>query len=470
MVVQPENICSAIKESLVQSGLFSLQANGKGAENTWRISPEPYYLSPAEVRFFAELGGHLLKFYSALNRFYLDSAKGKLPGWFAEYLDIGKPADLVSYGRMNRFKRDLPGIIRPDVIVREDGFVVTELDSVPGGFGLTARLMSLYRTSDNEIVGLDEGGIPELFYRMVKSVAGIKECTLAIVVSDESQDYRAEMDFLGTELKTKGFSAYVVHPSEIVFKEEGLYVVDGNREVRLDAVYRFFELFDLLNIPKSELLGYSNKKGRVKITPPYKAYLEEKLSFALFHHPSWTPLWEKALGAETFAVLSHLIPKTWTLDNRELPPHGIIPGLEVKGATVRDWKELFGLTQKEREMVVKPSGFSPNAWGSRGVVMGHDVSAKEWSETLENGLRDFPQRPSVLQKFHKGKRVSASYFSPSTQSLEKVECRVRLTPYYFVVEESARLGGILATLCPHDKKKIHGMADAIMVPCAVRGS
>ena len=35
-------------------------------------------------------------------------------------------------------------------------------------------------------------------------------------------------------------------------------------------------------------------------------------------------------------------------------------------------------------------------------------------------------------------------------------------------EGQARLGGILATLCSHDKKKIHGMSDAVMVPCAVR--
>ena len=52
--------------------------------------------------------------------------------------------------------------------------------------------------------------------------------------------------------------------------------------------------------------------------------------------------------------------------------------------------------------------------------------------------------------------------------LKAMQSRVRLTPYYFVVAGAARLGGVLATLCPHDKKKIHGMADAILVPCAVR--
>ena len=38
---------------------------------------------------------------------------------------------------MRRFRRDYPLIIRPDILLTEDGMAVTELDSVPGGFGLT---------------------------------------------------------------------------------------------------------------------------------------------------------------------------------------------------------------------------------------------------------------------------------------------------------------------------------------------
>ena len=49
--------------------------------------------------------------------------------------------------------------------------------------------------------------------------------------------------------------------------------------------------------------------------------------------------------------------------------------------------------------------------------------------------------------------------------------RVRLCPYYFVTGDWDRartqLGGILATVCPADKKIIHGMTDAILAPCAI---
>jgi hypothetical protein len=30
-----------------------------------------------------------------------------------------------------------------------------------------------------------------------------------------------------------------------------------------------------------------------------------------------------------------------------------------------------------------------------------------------------------------------------------------------------QLGGMLATICPADKKIIHGMSEAILAPCAV---
>lgn len=464
MIATPDHICADIQTALVESGLYAKRPDDGG--NTWRISPDPFHLSPNDAAFFRDLGQHLLKFYGALNQLYFDSVKGRVPEWVADYLDRGKPSDLIEYSRMKRFKSQLPGIIRPDVIVQENGFVVTELDAVPGGFGLTARLMALYEREDRTLLGAAEGGIPSLFYQMMESVAGEKGASAAIVVSDEARDYWSEMVHLVDVLKKRGLPVYGVHPREILFKEEGLFVMDAGREVAIDAVYRFYELFDLKNVPKAELLMYSNKKGRVRTTPPYKPHLEEKLSFALLHHPALVSWWEKALGVETFILLAHLIPNTWVLDNRPLPPHGAIPNLKVKGNYIYDWRNLYSLTQKERELVIKPSGFSPEAWGSRGVVVGHDVSSKDWGTALDRALAEFPHQPYILQEFHKGKRIETAFWNSKTQAMDTMESRVRLTPYYFVVEKEARLGGMLATLCPHDKKKIHGMVDAVMVPCA----
>jgi len=65
-----------------------------------------------------------------------------------------------------------------------------------------------------------------------------------------------------------------------------------------------------------------------------------------------------------------------------------------------------------------------------------------------------------------------NYFDFEKNALTPMHGRVRLCPYYFVVGEGdaarTQLSGILATICPADKKIIHGMTDAILAPCAVQ--
>ena len=64
--------------------------------------------------------------------------------WVAEYLDRGKPAALVQHARDGRMRGVFPSVLRPDLLLTDEGFVMTELDSVPGGIGLTAFLNRLY--------------------------------------------------------------------------------------------------------------------------------------------------------------------------------------------------------------------------------------------------------------------------------------------------------------------------------------
>jgi hypothetical protein len=44
-----------------------------------------------------------------------------------------------------------------------------------------------------------------------------------------------------------------------------------------------------------------------------------------------------------------------------------------------------------------------------------------------------------------------------------------LCPYFFNQGGRMRLAGALATFCPPDKKIIHGMQDAALLPCRVVG-
>lgn len=440
-----------------------LRTEGLHDDATWRVSPIPFLLSPADLSAIQALGGHLLAFTQSLNRLYYESVRGAQPTWVADYLDQGKPADLIAYARMNRFRQALPGVIRPDLILTENGCMVSELDSVPGGIGITGCLTHIYSDLGWSVIGGREGMV-EGFTRMIRSLHAEGPGSLAIVVSEEAKDYRPEMAWLATRLRESGFPAESVTPQDVTFTEDGLFLPGATP---VSALYRFFELFDLKNIPKAELVLYAAKKGRVAMTPPAKPWLEEKMAFALLHHPMLEPFWSHELGHETFDLLRQWMPRTWILDPRPVPPSAVIAGLTVNGRAVSDWRDLAGLGQKERRFVIKPSGFSELAWGSRGVSVGHDLPQQEWAATLEKALASYPQVPSILQEFRKGRRVSASYHDPATDEIVPMPGRVRLSPYYFVTGETVELAGILATVCPLDKKLIHGMTDAIMAPCAV---
>ena len=465
--------CTSIRDQLSQAGLFpplpgqDVAPRAVSATTTWRIATTPLLLTKDQLDFFQQLGPQLFSFYRALNRLYADSLRGLQPAWVAGYLDQGKPEGLLTYSRMKRFRDHVPAVIRPDIIPTQDGMVITELDSVPGGIGMTACLSSLY--AESETAGLSLVGGPEGmvhgFAAMLKAQLGQRTGCIAILLSEEAKDYRPEMTWIAAKLRAIGLDAHCVEPRHVRFTEEGLRLTNEGLDQPIALIYRFYELFDLLNIPKSELVQYAAKKDRVAVTPPYKPALEEKLAFALLHHPVLHPFWEEALGREVFLHLTAIMPRTWVLDPAPVPPSATIPGLTIGGRAVTNWRDLATATQKERHLVIKPSGFSELAWGSRGVSVGHDMPQNEWASALDKALASFPQTPYILQEFHKGRLYELDYFDPITGEMKHMSGRARLSPYYFVTGETVELAGILATVCSAEKKVIHGMKDAVMVPC-----
>ncbi len=470
---------ASIRDALIQAGLFrseagaSVFAQASGdtdhRNDLWRISTRPFFLSPTEVHFLESLGQHLLAFYEASNQLYLESLNNRAPAWVADYLNQGKPDLVREYARMKRFKRDLPLVIRPDLIPTDNGMIAAELDAVPGGIGQTAVLSAAYASSpqfSSKLIGGATGMLAG-FERMVRACADQSDPLLVIVISEESKSYRPEMTWLAKALRERGLRSLVVTPKEVFFTEAGLWVDFEGKSERIDLLYRFFELFDLKNIPKAELMLYAAKKKKVVVTPPPRAHLEEKSLFALFHHPHLQTFWRRRLSKETHEVLENLFPKTWILDPADVPPQAVIPGLEIGGQPVSDFRRLGDATKKERQFAIKPSGFSEWAWGSRGVSVGHDMSEKDWRKTIDHALAQFPSTPYILQRFHKGKKVSVDYTDFEKDRCLEMRGRVRLSPYYFVEGKEVHLGGVLATVCSAEKKLIHGMVDAVMAPCAI---
>ncbi len=451
----------------IPAGLFRVEDEHERI--AWRISPEPFPLSPASAQHIEQIGSDLLAFYRSLNALYIRSARGTAPAFIAGYLDQGKPDYIVRLTRQNRFRHDVPGVIRPDLLLTEDGLVATELDSIPGGLGFVGAMAEAYCKLGIEPLGGAEG-MPRAFAEMLRDACGVENPTVAIVVSEESGDYRAEMRWLAEAIARLGLgNVHVCAPQHIIFSEEALFMrLEDGREEKLDVLYRNFELFDLLNIPKHELMLYAARHHHVKMTPPPKAHLEEKLAFALLHHAGLAKLWREEMGAEAFDRMRALLPRTWVLDPRPLPPQAAIDGLTAAGVPVNDWKQLLNLGKSERAFVTKPSGFSELAWGSRGVKIANDLTKEEWAQAIDAALASFEKTPHVLQRWYKGKRLRQPYFDRTKDAIAQFDGRVRLCPYYFVVNDGVKLGGVLATVAPVDKHLIHGMKDAVMSPCIVK--
>ncbi|NLN75057.1 MAG: hypothetical protein GX139_01950 [Armatimonadetes bacterium] len=442
------------------AGLWNIPGEQAGQrQRPHLISTEPFPLSSSQLDQLQRLGDALLGFYSAVNDLYI---RGGID-WFNEYLNIGKGEELIRHALMKNQRRALPGIIRPDVLITDEGFRITELDSVPGGFGHLDCLSAAYSEGGFDVIGGGRG-IRDGFVGLIRDISSDSNPVVAIVVSDESKDYMHEMTYLAGELRDIGLRAFAVKPAEIAFTEQGLYIETPDGRLKIDVAYRFFELFDLLNIPKAELISYAARKRLVTVTPPYKPFLEEKMLLALFRHPALEQHWRKALG-ERYDLLDETLTNTYIMDNRPVPPSAQICGFRWRNEPIRDWKAIKDGSQKQRRLVIKPSGFSPMAWGSRGVKIGHDMSGENWAQAVDEALESFDFSPWVLQYYRDTSIIGVKYCNKPGGEVLEMRARVRLCPYYFVADGRANLGGVLATACPQDKKLIHGMADAVLAPC-----
>lgn len=420
-----------LKDALPPGGLFG------GGE--WRWSPEPLVLTAGEVREMISMGYPLAKFQQACDLLYRRAAGGKVSPWLAELLDVGKPDWLVEVQRQGGMVDQFPRVIRPDLMLAKGRFAVTELDSVPGGIGVTAWLSQVYAKAGYDVLGGPDG--------MVEGFRSLLPDGGDVLVSEESADYLPEMEWLVGQLG-EGWQTQMAENYDPTGRD----------------LYRFFELFDWESMPYVKKMADRAARGELFVTPPIKPHLEDKLWLALFWSPALKRLWEESLRGSHLRRLRQLIPFGWVLDPEPLPPHAALPRLDA-----HSWEEVGNFSQKERELVLKISGFHESAWGSRGVFIGHDLTGAEWRDRLEVALDQSAEQPWVLQKFHEARRFDHPVYTEAGE-VEVVEVRARLCPYFFTGRDGeTRFGGCLATLVPADKKKVHGMSDGILVPCVVEG-
>src|SRR5881296_648304 len=177
----------AIRSAFPKEGLF--------AEKDWLLSSDAFSIEKKFVAELEQLGHRLFVFQRACNQLYQLSVKGKQPEWVARYLDAGKPKELIEFSRRKEIRDDLPRVIRPDLILTEKGYIIAEIDSVPGGIGLTGWLNQTYSTFDGAIIGGANGMLEG--FRTVLPNGG------DIVISQEAATYRPEMEWIAARLKQR---------------------------------------------------------------------------------------------------------------------------------------------------------------------------------------------------------------------------------------------------------------------------
>jgi len=464
---------ASIRASLSSQPLFE--------DKTWQLSPSAWALTAEQHTQLQAIGAACLEYHQALETLYLRSVAGKnllrnkplLAPWVADYLDRGKPAELIRHACDPKNRGAFPTVLRPDLLLTEHGFVMTELDSVPGGIGLTAFLNRLYggagETADASIIGVGDAMIRNFYDSLAALRADLRNPLIALVLSDEAATYRPEMQWLAEQLQIQGKRVFCLDPDDLFPLGSTLcFDVDGNPE-KIDVLYRFFELYDIANIRTAKFIFESWQAGELAIAPPMRTFQEEKLSLALFHHHLLADFWTESLSKGAHKLLKQLIPPSWIMDPTPLPPGAVLDGPRVGGRALTDWRQMAGASQKERDLIVKISGFHETAWGARSVVLGSDCSREEWQSGIDIAIADAPTNLHIVQEYKKPVRVKHRLYD-AEQQVREVDGRLRLCPYYFNLGGKVVLSGALATFCPPDKKIIHGMQDAALLPSAVRGA
>ena len=458
---------STLSDTLSQQPLFK--------DKTWRMAPEPWPLTAAQCEQLEQIGAACQAFYLAVDQLYRWSVSDKnllrnqqlRTPWVAEYFERGKPAQLIHHGRNPSLKGQIPVILRPDLLLTESGFVLTELDSVPGGIGLIAFLNQLYTATDSTRIHSGFTMIDYFYQALCALRPAINNPVVAIVVSDEAETYRPEFEYLAGVLQAASKRVYVAHPNELKILADNVVGLQVNGDcVRVEIIYRFWELFDMGTLECADGILAAVEQGTVIVTPPMKTYQEEKLNLALLHHPMLESYWREALPKSAWRTLQRIVPHSWIMDPVNLPPNAVLDAPCVRGNPIRSWEQLSEASQKERDLILKMSGFHESAWGARSVVLGSDVSKSDWQAAIMKACDMAKTHLHILQKYHKPMRVEHSVYRDDG-TIVSMSGRVRLCPYYAILDGKTELSAVLATICPADKKIIHGMSDAALLPCRV---
>ena len=96
------------------------------------------------------------------------------------------------------------------------------------------------------------------------------------------------------------------------------------------------------------------------------------------------------------------------MDPVELPPNAVLDAPLVNGKPIARWEQLIDAGKRERNLILKISGFHESAGGARSVVLGSDSSLEEWEEVRRRAVSMASTSLHILQVYKKAEACCAS--------------------------------------------------------------
>jgi hypothetical protein len=369
---------------------------------SFRVSPTPLELTKKENDEITTMGGAVVEFVNATHELYNTNEQVR------NLLNTGKPEELT------QTKNPEYLFVRPDLIATENGLKICEIETSPFGLALSSLLNTGYIQAGFETLA-DENLLED----------SIKSRTVSegsIVYSNKTKAYKGQLEYLADKL----FSS-----SNRKWKSEHIDQHQANGV----GLYRAFYLSEYMNDPKvNSLINYQLDKQNTK--PSITPHLEEKAIMALLWDRRFEDFYKKQLGEANFNKLRSSIPKTWIVGQEQYFSEGL-------PKEVNDTMQLVSGLRKDRELVIKPSGFNPKASWAEGVNLLHEKSTYKAQEIVQNAIKT-DDTLFIVQEFKKAQKQRMQYEN-SEGTLTDMEAKLRITPYYST--QDGKLLTIKATGC-----------------------
>ncbi len=391
---------------------------------SFRVSPEPFGLSETEVLDIGRIGVESAAFLSAANELYKTNEE------VASLLDTGKPESLRGNGDGKYL------FFRPDLIATERGYTVCELETSPFGLGLSHLLNGTYSAAGFETI------VDPIV--LVEHVAKSTPDNGSIVMSPKTASYKGQLEYMAENIFSGPDRVWDVKDVSDVRPED-------------NALYRAFYLHEYIG--NTAIRGLLNNQHQVEFQPSLTPHMEEKALLALLWDSRFEGQLRSDLGNTGYDFLRTVVPPTWIVGQEQHFSGGLPTG-------VQESVDLAGVSRKNRNFVLKSSGFADNSSWSESVTLLQTKSSEIAGQLLYDASRD-TQSLHIIQAFTPGKKVELRYEDPSTPDIEPIQMlgRIRLTPYFDPANGNLLTMKVTARENTHF---IHASSDSINAPVMVQ--